>query len=409
MNRILRFERPPEATLGSRRYYARLSQSEFYPAPVEGGIAYTWLFEAFDALWFDENPEPVTAQFLDNYYERAELFVLELQIQHLQVGWFPALESIENASLEDDEGDEWWVFEAAPFHGGALGERELGLTVYFNLYQAGIEATVTDVQRAEDTTESRLRRVVSTDHIPSATEDALDTALEELAKAQIDWAVVYDVGQGNAIGFCQSDGFVRAYSDLGGGVNRNLGTYPSALRNFCFTQSPPIILSHWDFDHWASASRAPASLSMTWIAPRQSVGPTHVALMTTIMSSGTLLLLPQAVQATWRGQLYLELCNGRGRNHSGIALTLSEKADGDGNLILFPGDARYGCVPSFAFNHNYLSVVAPHHGGDMRNRAAPTYSHQHGSRLVYSCGPGNTYGHPALVTRQHHDRGGGMD
>jgi hypothetical protein len=395
--------------MGSGRYYARFSQSEVFPAPVEGGIAYTWLFEAFDANWFDDQPEPVNTDFLESYYERAELFVLELHIQPMEVGRFEPLPSLEKEALGDDEGEEWLIFEASPLEGRTLGEGELALTVYSNLFQPGVEASAKDVRRADPTAQSRLRKIVSTDHILDASENDVDDALALVAKTQIDWAVVYDVGQGNAIGLCNGQGSVQAYVDLGGGVHRNAHTYPSALRNFCFSTPPPIILSHWDFDHWSSASRDPRSLTMTWIAPRQSVGPTHVALMTNIMSSGTLLLVPQTLQARWRGQLYLELCTGRGRNHSGIALTLSEQTDGGGNLILFPGDARYPCLPSFASSTKYLSVVAPHHGGDMRNHAAPARSHQHCSRLVYSAGQGNTYGHPALVTRQDHDKAGWPD
>jgi hypothetical protein len=238
----------------------------------------------------------------------------------------------------------------------------------------------------------------------------VDAALAGVAGTQIEWAVVYDIGQGNAIGLCNEKGSVEAYSDLGGGVLGHAGTFPTALKNFCFTKTPPIILSHWDFDHWSSANRDPQSLQLTWIAPRQSVGPTHVALMTSIISAGgRLLLVPNTLPAKWRGQLYLELCAGKGRNHSGIALTLSQKAKGEGALMLFPGDARYPALPSFTATNDYLCVVAPHHGGDMRNRNVPYCANQPVSRLAYSYGQPNTYGHPAKVTRTDHDQAGWHD
>src|SRR5262249_13535328 len=160
--------------------------------------------------------------------------------------------------------------------------------------------------------------------------------------------------------------------------------------NFCFTNQPPIILTHWDFDHWSSAHRDANSLTSTWIAPRQSVGPTHVALMASIMKTGRLLLLSPTFPSGWRKQMYLEYCTGKGRNHSGIALTLSQKLKGGGQLMLFPGDARYDYIPSFAAT-NYLSVVVPHHGGDMKKRLAPTCPGVAASRLVYSFGAGNSF------------------
>jgi hypothetical protein len=256
---------------------------------------------------------------------------------------------------------------------------------------------------------TRLRKVVSTAHIPDATDKEIDNALGNLAKAKIDWAVVYDVGQGNSIGLCNGRGSVEAYFDLGGGVLANAATFPSTLKNFCFTRNPPIILSHWDFDHWSSANRDTNALARTWLAPRQSVGPTHVALMTSIMSSGKLLLAPPGLATKWRGQLQLEFCNGSGRNHSGIALTLSEKPNGVGEQMLFPGDARYPCLPSLSSKQNYLSAVAPHHGADMKNRTVTTCLGLNPSRLVYSFGAGNTFSHPRYVTRVDHNGAGWHD
>jgi hypothetical protein len=187
---------------------------------------------------------------------------------------------------------------------------------------------------------------------------------------------------------------------------RNAATFPSSLKKFCFTQKPPIILSHWDFDHWSSARRDPSSLAMTWIAPRQAVGPTHVALMTNLSQ---LLLIPSNFTAKWRGQLYLERCTGSGRNHSGLSLTISNTSNDGGDKMLFPGDARYSCVPSFPPMRDYLSVVAPHHGADMRNHTVPTGNCWPASRLVYSYGPGNSFNHPRCVTRRDHDSAGWHD
>jgi hypothetical protein len=392
--------------MGSGRYYARLSQTETLPAPEFRQTSFIWLLEAFDARWFDQNPGRHEREELRDFYESAELFVLEMHVPAPELHRFAELEIIAKADGEGIEPNDWFSIQVRSLRGRALGEGEIGVVVYSNLYAPGTPASVADVQQVSERAAERLRRVVTTDHIPDATEQEVDAALGKIRP--IPWIVALDVGQGNAIGFCGAAGAVEVYFDLGGGVLANALTFPTALKTFCFSQDPPIILSHWDFDHWSSGPRDATSLSQTWIAPRQSVGPTHVALMTTILVTGCLLLLPKTFSAKWRGQLYLERCTGSGRNHNGLALTVSEKASGAGQQMVFPGDARYTALPSFKVN-GYLSAVAPHHGADMRNNKVPISPNQSPSRLVYSCGARNTYGHPRPVTRANHDANGWKD
>jgi hypothetical protein len=405
---------------GSGRYYAQFSQverlsdaaGELYPA--------IWVLEAFDSQWFEMNPLPATPDGLTDYYTRALLFVLELKVETPTAWRLNRLSTIHEANAgEEGEPEDWFLVIAEPLGGRALDEGEVLLTIYPNLYLAGIPASLVEAGPVDPETSARLKRAVSTAHILDATEQEVDNALTGVAGASIDWAVTYDVGQGDSIGLCEPKGSVKAYFDLGGGVNGNAKTFPTALTHFCFTQQPPIILSHWDFDHWSSANRDTRSHGMTWIAPRQAVGPTHLALMTNITSAGKLLLVPtggaptwpKGFIAKWRGQLYLELCTGKGRNHSGLALTLSEKASGGGEQMLFPGDARYTHIPSFPNppTSQYLSVVAPHHGGDMRSRTAPVCPSHAASRLIYSYGLGNTFSHPRNITRTDHDTNGWRD
>jgi hypothetical protein len=71
MNSLLRFNREerPEATMGSGGYYARFSQGEPAPTNIPNNVT-TWLFEAFDAVWFDEAPAPETPEGLANAFGR---------------------------------------------------------------------------------------------------------------------------------------------------------------------------------------------------------------------------------------------------------------------------------------------------------------------------------------------------
>jgi hypothetical protein len=411
MNPILYFPKhpgeQPKPLAGSGRYYARLSQTETIPAPIPGGLLAVWIFEALDAQWFEQNPEPPSEDNWIDYYDRVPLFILELLVESAQIGQFEVFKTIHAADNDDDEPDEWFSITASPTEGRLLAEGETPVFIYSNLYQAGIPASLKEIGRPDAGTSARLRKTADISHIPDAEDKDVDAVLNKIGN--IEYGVVYDVGQGNAIGFCNSGKSVEAYVDLGGGVTRNAFTFPSTLKNFCFTNKPPVILTHWDFDHWSSAHRDANSLNSTWIAPRQPVGPTHKALMASIMKSGTLHLLARTFPSGWRNQLYLEHCTGKGRNHSGLALTLSEKPNGAGEHMLFPGDARYDYIPSFASAKQYLSAVAPHHGADMKKRIAPTCPSLPASRLVYSFGNGNSFHHPRLVTRTDHDKQGWRD
>ena len=74
--------------------------------------------------------------------------------------------------------------------------------------------------------------------------------------------------------------------------------------------------------------------------------------------------------------------------------------------MLFTGDARYTVIPS-AQTQDFLAVVAPHHGGDIRNNYVPARMPAPSDRVVLSYGQGNSYGHPAPITFKRHS--GWMD
>jgi hypothetical protein len=393
--------------IGSGRYYARLGQAEFLAGRTPEDPRNVWFLEAFDAEWFDRNPVPPTTGDWVGYYAEASLFLLELRLGRAQIRSHEALRPIQRAQGKGYEAAAWFAITISSSASVAGGGDSLNATVYWNLYEAGTPVTIANIQPADGNTTAQLRNATSTRRIPSAKEREVVEALAGIGR--IEWAVVYDVGQGNAIGLCRPDGAVAAYFDFGGGVLQNRATFPAALQRFCFKSQPPIILSHWDWDHWSSASRAPISFQSTWIAPRQSVGPIQKAQMANISREGRLLLLSNNFAPFWQGQLYFERCTGGGRNHSGLALTLAERDGGNGQRMLMPGDARYSALPSFSPQNDYCCVVAPHHGGDMRNRSIPASPQQSHSRLAYSFGTGNTFEHPSDVTRHDHAARGWRD
>jgi hypothetical protein len=399
-----------ESPLGSGRYYARFSQAETDVKSPRKGSASLWILEAFDARWFDSNqpPEANNPEVLFAYYERAELFVLEILHLAELSNFYGPLGSIESVVRNDEEVATWFSIQAGPLLASEAESDGVTMTVYTNLYAIGTTVAVREIGQVSSSTQTQLDRAVNTDGFPDATEEEITAALGGFTGQKLDWAVVYDVGQGGSNGFCTARGPVHGYFDLGGGVLRNSFTFPPALHNFCFSSKPPIILSHWDWDHWSSANRNPASFHLSWIAPRQVVGPIHLTLMTNITHYGRLLLLSATFSAAWRGQIYLEKCTGSGRNHSGLSLTFSEKNGGKGKLMLFPGDARYSAIPSFRAN-KYLSLVTPHHGAEMGGALVPNNPGGTVPRLAHSFGLGNSYSHPRLVTRQRHAAKGWID
>lgn len=268
--------------------------------------------------------------------------------------------------------------------------------IYYTLFGQAFPVGVDYVSIAPAAAATRLERAFDlSEHTASQAQIAKALSL----RGSVEWIGVYDVGQGNMNGLCDLWGLPLTYFDLGGGVLANTGTFPAAFRNICFTMSPRIILSHWDWDHWSSAARFPQATSMTWIVPNQQLGAVHAAMAATIAANGSLLVWPPGLASVTAGQVTVEKCLGTvGRNHSGLAVLV------DGPLgekpILLTGDARYSAIPSGTAE--LMSIVAAHHGADMRSKATPICSGHSAARIAYSYGPSNTFGHPRACTFDRH-------
>jgi hypothetical protein len=379
------------------RYYARYSQAE--SNNEEGDERRISLFfEAFDASWFDHYQGTLDSREKWTFYSRAPLALLEIRVDSARIPEFVAY-------LDQPQGAE------IPWVEMYFGSSTQGLRIYHyaNLFQEPATRSYEKISRVDDERARRLEATVNLDHLPDATEAEIDSALVTLAAREIPYSVAFDVGQGNAIGLFGDDNFVQAYFDLGGGAGAHAFTFPKLLKAFCFTKKPPIVLSHWDHDHWSSAYRSPEAFGSTWIAPRQSIGPIQAAVIAQITLAGRLLLVPSLFPGKWRGSVLLERCTGSDRNNGGIALTISESPNGAGWQMLFPGDARYRFVPSYIAGKIYHSVVAPHHGAKPDKTPVPVFTGHPASRMVYSYGHGNSYKHATLTARRAHHANGWID
>jgi beta-lactamase superfamily II metal-dependent hydrolase len=395
-------------------FYARFGQAE-YNIPTEEKQPRNFVrLEAISQTWFDQIPLESLTDLQRNedafirFYAEAPVAQVELQFVADDTGSFGGLKELLPIDDSDSDPEQWFrITLGSP---GTPAQDVPSLLLFTNLYAEGAAFTLASIEVVDDDTRSRLEAAVSTGHLRSATDSDLENLLQPVSAARIDWVVVCDVGQGNAIGLCAKGHGVLAYFDLGGGCNANLHTFPPALKRFCFTQQPPVILSHWDEDHWSSANRDPRALTTNWIAPRQKLGPTQAAMIANIQAAGgKVWFLPTGFTRHHYGQIQIELATGQGRNNSGIVLTLSEKHDGTGQQILMPGDAGYKFISSFKGGSSYLSVVASHHGGALGTSTPPSCPSATHSRLVYSAGPANSYKHPLQPTRIAHDQAGWID
>jgi hypothetical protein len=162
----------------------------------------------------------------------------------------------------------------------------------------------------------------------------------------LEYLIGIDVGQGAATGLADANEDIHMYFDLGGGVYRNAPTRPSPLR-FCWWVDAPIVLSHWDADHWSGEASDPQALPRTWIAPRQNMTTTHILFANRILTAGGKLYMwtaspPASIFVNVVGGHSLELrrCAGPAnkRNGSGIAAVVEHFETG--NQWLLTGGRR---------------------------------------------------------------------
>jgi beta-lactamase superfamily II metal-dependent hydrolase len=359
------------------RVYARVDQVEEV-GPTEEGSRVA-LFDSVNAIWFDEVGRSRRALADPKFADETDE-----QVSVVEVSLNPGEVALDGARLDEEQ---WLQLE--------LGRPGTGRTVshYANLFLAPIERSLLSVSPVDAARAQELDEAAGIDEIADASASEIYETLIALPEAGA--AAVYDVGQGGCNAVLDGDSFPALYFDFGGGVLGSRDSFPSALSQFCFSRQPPIVLSHWDWDHWSSASRDPRAYEWTWIVPRQGkIGFVHAAFLAQVRRQGSVLVWPTGLGAITVGDVTLIKCSGAPsqRNNSGLALVLEGESGRRRGRALFPGDARYDNVPGSG--QEFTHVVVPHHGGRTRSTFVPLSDRQTCGRLVYSHGMPNTYGHP---------------
>lgn len=337
-----------------------------------------WEF-AWNLCWRDR----AVARWLQEVFDNLELLHLTVAVGSNQTPWLAELTE-ESSWLElqlDGKSD------AAP------------AVAYLALFALGQQTTVSASGVLSPTTQAQLNAAFSMGTWPQTNPAQLIDIFSGVHAQR--WHV-FDVGQGSANGFI-ADGPVTLFHDLGCGAYANAKTAPSNTVA-CHSSDAPIVLSHWDTDHWAGARRfAPpmnpdAFLKRTWVAPFDpTIGVTHVAFALDILAAGgDLKILPKGNGTTAWMQIacgrWIRLLEGSGpkRNDAGLALEVMDSSD---RRWLVTGDVDYEHL-SGHLNERYVAIAVPHHGAATSLASSPPQPEAGYARLIYSFGFENTYGHP---------------
>ncbi|MDG5855369.1 hypothetical protein [Clostridium beijerinckii] len=208
--------------------------------------------------------------------------------------------------------------------------------------------------------------------------------------------VIYNVGQGLSCSICDNNLTPVIYFDLGRGTRRNKQTTPTGLK-FDFSNSPLMILSHVDDDHWASMREFPDSLNMKWIVPDQQPPVLLVKKYCILSLKNNLFMLEDKCETLNVGVINsFVIFNASGPSNlhphnNGLNVFLELN---DNTRILLPGDNRYEYIEN-GYKENLNILCASHHGGvytiDRTDIKVPAAD----NKIIYSYGRNNSFGHPS--------------
>lgn len=395
-----------------KRAFARFDQSE--PVDLAEAEEAVVAFEAVDLDWLIASPDferpgfemrwrdywrhlPERTKPDRNPFEHTPIYRFEISTKRGE----QFFQEVEKYQFEP----RWKMFEQSP-------DGAFQVDVFGGLFTGPLAASY-NVAEVPSDIQQRLDIAFDMQTWPTAEDGSIADALRSATAA--DYLAVYDIGQGSANGLLDSARIPRLYFDLGCGVYRNAHTTPTPLR-YCWSADPPIVLSHWDADHWAGANKDTNALTRTWIAPRQTIGPVHSGFANAIIQAGgSILIWGSAGPATVtmggsQRPMSISKCTGHGRNGSGLAVTVEDKHTNRSWLLT--GDAGYHELPQ-PLPANLSAVVVPHHGADMGPKGQPPspLSSAKYLRLLYSFGDGNKHGrtsvqHPTRNAVNRHQQSG---
>jgi len=115
---------------------------------------------------------------------------------------------------------------------------------------------------------------------------------------EISTLCVRDVGQASFSSLCDKDGKALLHYDVGFPISFNGHTAPE-ICDLDASEKPPIILSHWDWDHLHAAFLHRHLMGCVWIVPDQKLGPGAVRLARILAKKRRLLVLQAGTMAAF--------------------------------------------------------------------------------------------------------------
>jgi hypothetical protein len=260
---------------------------------------------------------------------------------------------------------------------------------------------------------------------PRSAEEFIEHVLDSSLRHSQSLAVAaYDVGQGNCNAIVDQHEHPRVFFDLGWAPNFHARTRPPRQPAFFSCDDhvfAPVVLSHWDMDHWCYAIARtrfnPANLTTRhtwnqealnrfWIARAplpgtKPLGPLAQSFYSALASTPAMLLWPDDCDRIPFSDGWLEACvpaspDTHDRNNTGIAMFV--QPGGEGPAILLTGDADFPSISSLSSSNcpELAGMVAPHHGSYITTTAVPKPMAGSPATLALSVGQNNHYGHPKL-------------
>ncbi|KAF3228759.1 hypothetical protein TWF106_006279 [Orbilia oligospora] len=224
---------------------------------------------------------------------------------------------------------------------------------------------------------------------------------------------IYQVGQGHAAHVYDEDDEVIFANDFGYG-KLPANSVEIVANHMLKQDETPILLSHWDADHYRIALSGTAkgyahtkfhSYLRSWIAPGSShiIGSIANELAWGVQSKGNLVQWTDSVAEYKAGNMKIIRCmrnkqfNLPDKNNLGALALLIGSGE---QKLLYPGDANFESIPNVEkLSGKLRTVIATHHGSTRSLRGhgqmgenIPTSSPLR-SHAIFSYAKGNSFGH----------------
>ena len=237
---------------------------------------------------------------------------------------------------------------------------------------------------------------------------ALVTHLAQYEQNELNSALcarVLDVGQASCIALYDApnaDANVIGFFDVGAPIWFHERSLPKLIDFKLPTKNGFVILSHWDFDHYAMAwGRVKELRELTWFAPKQTIGANGARFQKQLGKK--LHYIDENEIGVGGIRLFKGLGGVKGlvadRNATGYVLRLTS----NGGSRLLTGDVDYGYVPAPALEQ-LVGLTVPHHGG--AGVGAPPSPNKSEAPAVASYGIPNRYRHPNEASLASHGQVG---